>query len=137
MHVVLVFQPQNNCSLKPGFHMISRIAGDARIAQSCDQRSLHRNGNCLVQFASDHCVASLITSPYFFRIMGWLSDYALPAILAFEIDRKFSFSAIAAILASKGSRLSMNFSDQGPSFKIHFFVTFSRFCENWILAQNF
>ena len=31
--------------LKPGFHMIARIASDARIAQFCDQRSLRLNGN--------------------------------------------------------------------------------------------
>ena len=37
---------------------IARIAGDARIAQFYDQRSLGRNGNCLVRFASDCCVAS-------------------------------------------------------------------------------
>ena len=45
-------------TLKPGFHMIARIAGDTRIAQFCDQRSLRQSGNSLVQFASDHCVAS-------------------------------------------------------------------------------
>ena len=38
--------------------MIARTAGDARITQFCDQQSLCRNGNCLVQFASDCCVAS-------------------------------------------------------------------------------
>ena len=81
--------------LKPAFHMIARIVGDARIAQFCDQRSMRRNGNCPVQFASDRCVAS---------------D---PCVR----DRKFSISAIAVILASKGSRLSMNFSDRGLSFK--------------------
>ena len=46
----------------------------------------------VTQFSSDHRVA-------------W------PAILAFPI------SAIAAILASKGSRLSMNFSDRDLSYK--------------------
>ena len=50
---------------------------------------------------------------------------ALPAILSFEI------------LASKGNRLSMNFSDRGLSFKGYFFVIFYRHCENWILTQNF
>ena len=42
----------------PGFHMIIRISGDTRIAQFCDQRLLRRNGDCLVQLASDRCVAS-------------------------------------------------------------------------------
>ena len=81
-----------NRYIKPGFHLIARIAAIARIAQFCDQRSLRRNGNRLVQFAGDRCVAS---------------D---PCVW----DRKFSISAIAAILASKGSRLNMNF---GLSFK--------------------
>ena len=58
--------------------MIARIAGDARISQFCDQRSLRLNGNCLFTFASDPCVNS---DP---------SDR----------DRKCSISAIAAILAS-------------------------------------
>ena len=58
--------------------MMARIAGDARIAQFCDQRSLRLNGNCLFTFASDPCVNS---DP---------SDR----------DRKCSISAIAAILAS-------------------------------------
>ena len=31
---------------------------DRTIAQFCDQRSLRRNGNRLVQFASDRCVTS-------------------------------------------------------------------------------
>ena len=85
--------------------MIARISGDARIAQFCNQRSLRRNGNCLVQFAS-------------------------------EIE-KFSISTIATILESKGSRLSMNFSDRGLSFKINFFVIFCYHCEDWILVPNF
>ena len=49
---------ENSRNFVPGFHLIARIAGDARIAQICDQRSLRRNGNCPVQFASDRCVAN-------------------------------------------------------------------------------
>ena len=53
---------------------------------------------------------------------------ALPAILAFEKEN-FPSLPIALILASKGSRLSMNFSDRGLSFKRYFFVIFYRHCE--------
>ena len=45
-------------SVKLGFHMIAGIAGDVRIAQICDQRSLRRNGNFCVKFANDRCVVS-------------------------------------------------------------------------------
>ena len=65
-----------------------------------------------------------------------LAIVALPAILAFEIE-KLSIPAITAILALKGSRLNVNFSDQGLSFKRYFFVIFYRHCENWILVPNF
>ena len=61
---------------------------------------------------------------------------ALPAILAFEIE-KFSIPAIAAIFELKGSRLSVNFSDQGLSFRGYFFAILYRHCENWILVPNF
>ena len=40
-------------------------------------------------------------------------------------DKEFSISAMAAILASKEIRLSMNFSDRGLSFKRYFFVLFT------------
>ena len=33
-------------SVKPGFHMIARIASDARIAENSVLRSLRLNGNC-------------------------------------------------------------------------------------------
>ena len=68
--------------IKSDFHMIARIPGDARIAQICHQRSLHRNENCLVLFARDRFVAS---------------D---PCVL----DREFSISAIAAFLALKEAK---------------------------------
>ena len=55
--------PKNE--LKPGFHMIARIAGDARIAQICDQRSLHQMETVLFSLPA---------------------IVALPVILAFEME---------------------------------------------------
>ena len=81
--------------------MIARIAGDAMITRICDQGSLRRDGNSLVQVARDRCVA-----------------------------------AIAAILASKRNRKTMNFSDPGLPFNSNAFDICFLLFENLILLPE-
>ena len=45
----------------PDRPMSARIAGDVRIAQNCDQQSLHRNGNCLFSLAAILALAARLS----------------------------------------------------------------------------
>ena len=59
--------------VKPGFHIIVRIADDARIAYICEQRSLRRDGNCLVQFANDQFSSFIYLQLLYIQILKYLT----------------------------------------------------------------
>ena len=114
-------------NLKPGFHMVVRIASDARIAGNCDLRSLRSlglNGNY-----SEQSIAILaILAPVLFK---WKSF-----CLKDRKDRKSQFSILAVHRSiTETIHFSSYYSCKNSHFK-HLSVHLSRFLELKIIYKT-
>ena len=108
--------------IKPGFHLIARIAGNARIAQNV-------TSDC---YAELETVLSSLPA-----IVVLPTILASPAILASEIESFLSLRSQRS-LRRRDMPTDYEFQQRSrPSFKRYFFVIFYRHCENWILPPTF